>query len=62
MPHFAIPIDVPWWAWLLVIVISLAAKTLTRIIKVVFPHESQHRLEWWQAYFGRRNRRKGRNS
>ncbi|GAA3073309.1 hypothetical protein GCM10010448_65010 [Streptomyces glomeratus] len=54
MPQFPFHLAAPWWAWLLITILALLAKTLIRITKAVFPTDSQHRLEWWKAYFGRR--------
>lgn len=54
MPQFPFHLAAPWWAWLLITILALLAKTLIRIVKAVFPADSQHRLEWWKTYFDRR--------
>ncbi|MGW4646606.1 hypothetical protein [Kitasatospora sp. NPDC004289] len=39
---------IPWWGWLILISLFIAAWVADRFFEKSMPTESEHRLTWWQ--------------
>lgn len=58
MPQLDLPLDAPWWAVWILLLLVVISYSVARVAKAVLP-PAEDRLEWWRSFWRRRRDRQG---